>query len=131
MDGLHLTLGDSNGYLMGSFLASDPLKHVSLTSPRFILGSLGWLIGLLGNGELSPVFYTPRVSTSVLRPFRFPSALQSTTTRSSTTSVDNPVSSPSSAYLDIKHQEEEKREKRKNRNTRFQKEGYSRLLLFR
>ncbi|GHJ89849.1 hypothetical protein NliqN6_6251 [Naganishia liquefaciens] len=38
-----------NGYMMGSFIASDPLPSSAFHTRRFWLCTLGWLIGFLGN----------------------------------------------------------------------------------
>ncbi|KAI5452608.1 hypothetical protein NCC49_000768 [Naganishia albida] len=38
-----------NGYMIGSYIASNPLADDAFRSPRFWLCSLGWVIGFVGN----------------------------------------------------------------------------------
>jgi 3-oxo-5-alpha-steroid 4-dehydrogenase 1 len=40
-----------NGYLVGSYIAGDPIKRGDEKSLGFLLGLIGWAVGLAGNGK--------------------------------------------------------------------------------
>jgi hypothetical protein len=82
-----------NAYLLGTFIASNPLDDAVWHSPRFWLGLTGWAIGLAGNGEESGT--TMRNTEANAIPDN--PARQSTTTKSSMTYGGLPSCSSCSA----------------------------------